>query len=200
MPTDDSALEQEIAKYETRFLKVFGNFKMTSMIPVAKELYQAMISPSKTVFVCGNGGSASLSQHFSIDLGLGTRRYLGTKGCRVIDLTSNAAVVTATANDVGYENVFSSQVNLLANANDVLVVISSSGNSKNIVRALDKAKELGVLTIGLTGFDGGKVRSLVDYSIHIDTDVGNYGMVEDIHSFVLHCLTHLVRFVERRGP
>lgn len=199
LATDYAVLEQEIADYQGKFLEVYGNFNLSSIIPVVKVLHQTMMSEDKTVFVCGNGGSASLSQHFSIDLGLGTKRFLGTKGCRVIDLTSNAAIVTATANDVGYEYVFSDQVNLLANANDLLVTISSSGNSRNILNALEKAKELGVSTIGLTGFDGGKMRSLVDYSIHVDTNPGDYGMVEDVHSFILHCLTHLVRFVERRA-
>jgi D-sedoheptulose 7-phosphate isomerase len=101
--------------------------------------------------------------------------------------------LTATANDVSYQKVFSHQIDLYGNQGDLLIVISSSGNSENVISAVETASQRGMKTIGLTGFDGGAIKSKVSYSIHLKTEIGEYGVVEDSHSFVLHLLTHLVK-------
>jgi D-sedoheptulose 7-phosphate isomerase len=181
-----------LVAYRTDHLYTIERLDLKSLLPVVEVLSDSMNHHSSFVYVCGNGGSATLSQHFAIDLGLGTHR-IKKRGCKVLDLTSNAAVLTATANDTGYENVFASQIELYGKKGDVLIAVSSSGNSKNVVNAVLKAKELGVKTVGLTGFDGGELKKLVDLGIHVETKIGNYGTVEDAHSFVLHALTHLLR-------
>lgn len=192
-------LAETLDSYRSEHLRVLQNFNLTSLLPVADVLGNSLANDSSLVYVCGNGGSAALSQHFAIDLGLGTHKS-GKKACRIIDLTSNTAVLTATANDTGYEKVFSSQVDFYGRPGDLLIAISSSGNSQNVINAVRKAKELEIVSVGLTGFDGGALRGLVDYSIHVETKVGKYGLVEDLHSFVLHALTHLLQLKGNRIP
>lgn len=186
-----------LEEYRDTFLGYCKSLDLESLAPVLDVLRSTIASESGFIFVCGNGGSAALSQHFAIDLGLGTHRKSNKGGCRIFDLTSNASVLTATANDTGYENVFSSQLDLYSNKGDLLIAISSSGNSINIIEAIKKARDRGVTTIGLTGFDGGEVRRLVNFSIHVETEAGNYGIVEDLHSFVLHILTHFIRITRQ---
>jgi len=125
------------------------------------------------------------------DLGVGSHK----EGCgiRAISLNDNASVLTATANDMGFEQVFVQQLSLLAQSGDVLIAISASGNSPNIVAAAQYARGVGVTVIGLTGFDGGALRGLSDISIHVQTLVGDYGPVEDVHLVVNHMMTEMIR-------
>ncbi len=144
----------------------------------------------KYVFVCGNGGSAAISDHLCCDhlKGVATNTHLRP---RLIALTGSTATITAIANDMSYDEIFSYQLKSLGSADDVLIVISSSGNSPNVVQAICVAKDLGLKTIGMTGFSGGKVRALVDCSLHVD--IGNYGIVEDTHQAVMHVLAQYLR-------
>ena len=186
------SLEHEAQTYTIDFLERFSALDLESVVSASMAIFEC-IGNNNSIFVCGNGGSASLSQHFVVDLGVGLRRKTKSIGCRIVDLTSNAAVLTATANDVSYNEVFSNQLDLYGNQGDLLIVVSSSGNSENIVRAVQTATQKCMQTIGLTGFDGGVIKSKVNYSIHVRTELGEYGVVEDSHSFVLHLLTHLVK-------
>lgn len=142
----------------------------------------------RTIFLIGNGGSASTASHFANDLGLGTR-VRGGKAYRAISLADNVAFLTAAGNDLGYETVFVEQLKTLLTRGDVVVGISASGNSPNVVKAIEFAKEHGAITVGLTGFDGGKLKKIVDESIHIDTLKGDYGPVEDLHLMLDHLLS-----------
>jgi len=182
----------EIEAYREDFLDLIRSIDLGRILQIADLLFVASIRGSN-VYVCGNGGSAALSQHFAIDLGLGTRKLLGEGGCRIFDLSSNSAVLTATSNDLGFEEAFSRQIELIGSKDDVLIAISASGKSKNVINAILKAKEIEMITIGLTGFDGGKVLKLVQHSIHVPSRTGEYGKTEDSHSYVLHLLTHLTR-------
>jgi len=184
---------EALESHRNLFLRTLERLNLDELVSIAGILRTFLDSREKSILVCGNGGSSALSQHFAIDLGLGTQRFLGRQGCRVFDLTANSAVLTAAANDTGFENVFSSQIELYAKKGDLLIAISSSGNSKNIIEAVSTASKLGLITIGLTGFDGGVVRRLVNHSVHVETEIGLYGTVEDTHSFVLHALTYLIR-------
>ena len=139
-----------------------------------------------TVFVAGNGGSATTASHMVTDLMFG--RGLPEPGLRVVGLADNQAVITATANDVAYEEVFARQIRRLASPGDVLVLISASGNSPNVVAAAKAARELEVCVIGLTGFDGGALAGLSDVSIHVASPAGAYGPVEDAHLIINHML------------
>jgi D-sedoheptulose 7-phosphate isomerase/D-glycero-D-manno-heptose 1,7-bisphosphate phosphatase len=143
-----------------------------------------------TVFACGNGGSASIANHLQCDHMKGVR--IGTDlRTRVISLSSNIELFSAIANDVGYESVFEFQLQSQARTGDVLVVISSSGRSPNIVRALKWATDNGLQTIALTGFEGSPARELASVSIHVRS--GNYGVVEDAHQACMHLLAQYVR-------
>lgn len=150
-----------------------------------------------TVFIAGNGGSAATSSHMATDLMLGSQ--LSNPSLRVIALTDNQAIITATGNDLRFDEVFSRQVSKLAVEGDCLIAITASGNSPNIVRCIDVAKELGVTTIGFTGFDGGKVSGLVDLNVHVPTRIGAYGVVEDAHLAINHMITESLKAISNSG-
>lgn len=138
------------------------------------------------VFAAGNGGSASISEHIGCDWHKGIHRK-NLPGLMVHSLVSNTSLLTAVANDFGYESSFSYQLELAQiKSNDIVVLISSSGNSSNIVKAAEYAKANQTKVLGLTGFSGGKLRELSDVSIHVDFN--NYGLVEDAHQIIMHIL------------
>lgn len=139
-----------------------------------------------TVMVAGNGGSATTASHMVTDLTFG--RGLPEPGLRVVGLVDNLAVLTATANDFAFEEVFARQLRRLAKPDDVLILLSASGNSPNVIAAAEAARELDVTVIGLTGFDGGLLAGLSDIHIHAESPPGAYGPVEDVHLIVNHML------------
>jgi D-sedoheptulose 7-phosphate isomerase len=142
------------------------------------------------VFVIGNGGSAATASHMMNDLCKGT---LGHKGdapwprLRVIALTDNVSLMTAWANDTDYNHIFSEPLKNLAQHGDLLIAISASGNSPNIIAAVEAAKQIGVKVIGLAGFGGGKLAKLADISFVVPSD--GYGPVEDVHMILDHIIT-----------
>lgn len=139
----------------------------------------------RTVFLVGNGGSAAAASHFGQDLAKGTLSSMQAKRrFRVIPLTDNIGFITALANDEGYESIFEQQLRNLARRGDLLIAISGSGNSPNVLRAVEYASSIGMKTIGVTGFDGGKLRGLVDESVHVPID--DMGMTEALHGVVFH--------------
>ena len=142
------------------------------------------------VFIFGNGGSAATASHFACDLGKGTE-VPGTPCFRAIALTDNMSAFSAYANDCGYEQVFSRQLANLLRPGDVVIGISGSGNSANVLNAVQLARESGATTIGLVGFDGGKLKSLVDLSLHIEN--GCMEQVEDIHLMLEHLICSTLR-------
>lgn len=141
-----------------------------------------------TVFVAGNGGSAATASHFVNDLGKATK-VSGRSHVRVMSLSDNVSWLTALANDEGYDRVFSGQLENFANPGDVLLVISASGSSPNLLAAVELAGRRGLTTVGLLGFDGGRLLTLVDEALWVRTDVGAYGLAESAHSVVLDIVT-----------
>jgi D-sedoheptulose 7-phosphate isomerase len=138
-----------------------------------------------TVFLAGNGGSAAAASHFGQDLAKGTLADMqATRRFRVIPLTDNVGYITALANDEGYESVFEQQLRNLGRAGDLLVAISGSGNSPNVLRAVDYARSIGMRTVGVTGYDGGALRERADVSVHVP--VWDMGMAEALHGVVFH--------------
>lgn len=135
-----------------------------------------------TTFFLGNGGSASTATHFVNDISLGSRQF--AKPFRAISLCDNQAVITAIANDDGYENIFLQQLQTLARPGDNIVCISASGNSKNLIKAIEFAKENNLYIVGLTAFDGGYLKENCDLNIHVPTKVGEYGPAEDLHMVI----------------
>ena len=149
------------------------------------------IASQNSIWIMGNGGSASTAEHFETDLSF-IRKGSSFPKIRVSALTSNSALISAIANDIGYENVFSHQLFRKAEPGDLCIFISASGNSDNLLKAMSAAKEIGLSTLGLLGFDGGKLMQHLDYSILVKTEIGNYGPVEDVHLAICHAVSELV--------
>ena len=144
----------------------------------------------RDVFVVGNGGSASTASHMACDMGKGAS-IEGRRRLRIQSLNDNMAHFSALANDISYDAVFVEQLKNLIRRDDVLIGISASGNSPNVVNAFAYAKEVGAKTIGLLGFTGGKMKPLSDVAIHVDSD--EYGPVEDAHLIINHIWTEQLK-------
>ena len=152
-------------------------------------LHDARMS-NQQVFIFGNGGSASTASHFVCDLAKNTR-MADRPHFRVLGLTDNIALITAYANDEGYENVFVQQLACFVQSGDVVIGISASGNSSNVLEAIKLANERNARTIGFTGFDGGQLQKLVDIDLHVPSD--NIEQVEDIHLMFEHLICTALR-------
>ena len=142
------------------------------------------------VYIIGNGGSATNATHFACDLSKATI-VEGRARMRVTSLADNIALLTAWANDTSYEKVFSEQLTNLLNPGDVVIAISASGNSPNVVSAVRAAHLMGAGTVGLVGFSGGRVLETVDAAVHVPSH--DYGVVEDCHSVLEHAITVATR-------
>ena len=142
------------------------------------------------IFSCGNGGSASIANHMQCDHVKGIRTATDLSP-HVLSLSANVELLTAIANDTGYENVFVYQLQSQSEPGDVLLAVSSSGRSPNIVRALTWARDHGLRTIAVTGFDGDAARTIAEISVHVDC--ANYGIVEDLHQAIMHALAQYIR-------
>lgn len=139
------------------------------------------------IYIIGNGGSAATASHMVNDLGVGLKRR-GIRSFDVESLSDNTPVCSAISNDIGYENVFYMQIKDKICSDDVLLAISCSGNSKNIMKAVKYAKKNGAKIIGATGFDGGKLKKKSDISFHVPTQKNEYGLVEDMHMILDHII------------
>lgn len=150
-----------------------------------------------TIFFIGNGGSAATASHFANDLAIGTNNF--DPPFRCISLTDNVPIITALSNDFGYEEVFVRQLRSLGRKGDVLVGISASGNSPNLVKALEYARSTGIKTVAITAFDGGRIRTMADEGIHVPTEPKEYGPAEDTHMVLDHLVTaFLMRFLRTK--
>ncbi|MDC1447051.1 SIS domain-containing protein [Candidatus Thioglobus sp.] len=139
------------------------------------------------IYIIGNGGSSATASHMVNDLGAGLRRR-DIVNFDVMSLGDNSPVVSAIANDIGYENIFFMQMKGLINPNDIVIAISCSGDSPNIVKSVDYAKGLGCKIIGITGFNGGYLKSISDISFHVSAPKNEYGLVEDTHMILDHII------------
>ena len=177
-------------KYFNYLSEIQKNIDLNELDKFAEEFLHAR-EEGNTIFVAGNGGSAATATTMANDIGFDIIKKTGTdKPFRVFALTDNTSVITAISNDVGYENIFINQLKIHYRKGDILVVISASGNSKNVVLAASWVKSMGGKVIGLLGFDGGALREICDISILIPSAPGDYGPVEDMHLMVNHLLAH----------
>lgn len=151
------------------------------------EVLEKVNTNNASVYVIGNGGSASTASHIVNDIGVGLRRR-GLLNINIQALADNTASCTAIANDIGYDDIFFMQLIGLLKQNDVLISISCSGNSPNIIKASEYAKTLGATVIGVSGFDGGKLKAMADISFHVPTEDNEYGLVEDMHMILDHII------------
>ena len=150
------------------------------------------------IIFMGNGGSAATASHFANDLGIGTRTFKNP--FRAVSITDNSAIISAVANDDGYDAIFEQQLMLLMRPSDIVVAISASGNSPNLIKAIEYANQEGATTVGLTAFDGGKLKQKAQYSVHVPTNMKEYGPAEDAHMILDHLIgTYLSRLVMRNG-
>jgi D-sedoheptulose 7-phosphate isomerase len=147
----------------------------------------------RTIFLFGNGGSASLASHFACDLGKGTALPDSShKRLRVLALTDNIPLMTAWANDTSYEDIFAEQLRGLVRPGDVSIAISGSGNSPNVLRALQLSRETGAFNVGLTGYKGGKLKALCDLCLIVPSE--NMQLIEDLHLSIAHSIFTIVRY------
>jgi D-sedoheptulose 7-phosphate isomerase len=140
------------------------------------------------IYIAGNGGSAATASHWVNDLGKATKRS-GRRPIKAMCLSDNTAWFSALANDEGYERSFAGQLENFAKPDDVLICISASGNSPNLVRAVELARTRGLITAALLGFDGGALKSRVEIPVCVSTDKGMYELVEDVHAVICHAIT-----------
>jgi D-sedoheptulose 7-phosphate isomerase len=164
--------------------EVLEQLPVPAIEAVVSQLFGAYCQ-DRAVYVFGNGGSAALASHIACDLGKGTAGD-NTKPFRVLSLTDNVSLMTAWANDTSYENVFAGQLRPLIHAGDIALAISGSGNSPNVLSALSASREAGGFNIGLTGFEGGKMKALCDLCITAPSD--NMQQIEDSHVCVMHAV------------
>jgi D-sedoheptulose 7-phosphate isomerase len=180
---------QYVGDYISQLTKVLTDTPCDVMVEIVSTVRKAR-EDGQRVFVFGNGGSAATASHMACDLGKNTR-IPGRPRLRIICLNEGIPTMTAYANDEGYENVFSEPLLSLAEGGDVAIAISGSGNSPNVLRAVQIAKELELKTIGLTGFEGGKLKDMVDICLVVPSD--SMEQIEDVHLIVNHILTGLLR-------
>jgi D-sedoheptulose 7-phosphate isomerase/D-glycero-D-manno-heptose 1,7-bisphosphate phosphatase len=169
-----------------RAARTIDRFELDRAAAVLLQAYR----DGAAVFSCGNGGSAAIANHLQCDHLKGVRTHTDLMP-RVISLSSSIELITAIANDISYDDVFAYQLQSQSRPGDVLIAISSSGRSPNIVKTLVWARDHGLHTIALTGFDGGVARELADVTLHAASS--NYGVIEDLHQSVMHALAQYLR-------
>jgi D-sedoheptulose 7-phosphate isomerase len=169
---------------------VLENIDVAAVDRVVEALLTAR-ADDRAIFVLGNGGSAATAAHLATDLAMGTQ--LPQRRFRIVSLVDNAALLSAAANDYGYDDVFVRQLEGLLRPRDVVIAISASGSSRNVLRAVVHANAAGAITIGLTGFEGGPLRQLVQIDVHVPTNDGEYGPSEDAHLALAHVITNYLR-------
>jgi D-sedoheptulose 7-phosphate isomerase len=183
----EAEARRTVSDYLQLLHAMLGELDSAAVLRVGACLQRAR-DTGATIYLAGNGGSAATASHWANDLGKATK-HPPARPIRVVSLSDHLSWLTALANDEGYDRVFSGQLENLAQPGDVLVVISASGNSPNLVEAVRTAQSHGAVTIGLLGFDGGVLKSIVDECIWLPTPKGTYGPVEDVHMIVCHLLT-----------
>lgn len=180
---------EQIASYIDVLQQTLDRLPKGLIAQVIDILHNARMN-GKQIFIMGNGGSASTASHFVCDLAKNTRKD-NIPHYRVIGLTDNMAIFSAYANDDGYENVFAQQLANLIKPNDVVIGISASGNSQNVLNAIVEAKKYNATTIAFTGFDGGHLGQMVNINIHVKSDIIEH--VEDIHLILEHMIVKVIK-------
>ena len=174
--------------YYQQYIRVLNSFDKASLEPVL-DTFLDVRDKGGTLWVAGNGGSAAIGDHTVCDVTKGTHTE-GQPTIKSISLTSNTAMLTALGNDLDYDQVFSQQLKYYLGKNDVVLLVSSSGNSPNVVKACEYANSRGVPTIAFVGFKGGKLRHIAKHCVWIPIE--NYGMAEDAHQSLMHVTTQYI--------
>jgi D-sedoheptulose 7-phosphate isomerase len=169
--------------------RLLNQLQLDPVEQVIARLERARVE-GRRVFLFGNGGSAATASHFACDLGKGTIQPNRPR-FKVISLVDNVPTLTAYANDFGFDTVFEGQLTTLAQPGDLAIAFSGSGNSPNVVRAMEAAEKIGIVTIGFTGFDGGKLKERVALNVHVP--VHSFPLVEDVHLMLTHAICEVFK-------
>jgi D-sedoheptulose 7-phosphate isomerase len=180
---------EQIQNYISTLQRTLNDLEQSIVSDVIFKLQSARMRGNQ-IFIMGNGGSASTASHFVCDLAKNTR-YAGLPHYRVIGLADNMEILSAYANDEGYESVFSQQLINLVKPEDIVIAISASGNSMNVVNAVEEAQRHNATTIGFTGFDGGRLGQLADIHMNVNSRVIEH--VEDIHLMLEHMIVRTIK-------
>jgi D-sedoheptulose 7-phosphate isomerase len=183
-----SSLEGYLKAYSSRLNEVINQVSAQNLNAVF-DVLKTVIQEQGRIYIAGNGGSAAIADHLCCDWTKGTHTP-GLAPLKTHSLSSNAALLTALANDFGYEQSFAKQIEMLAMPGDAALLISSSGNSPNIIEALETAKKMGLKTIGFCGFSGGQLKEKADHCLYVPAN--NYGIVEDAHQMLMHVLCQVL--------
>ena len=175
-----------LENYTERLKNLLDDINYIDIVTIIGRLEQSVHENAK-VYVIGNGGSSATASHMANDLGIGLKRR-NIISINIESLGDNSAVTSAIANDIGFENIFYMQLKGILRPKDVLLAISCSGNSPNIIKAVENANEIGSTVIGVTGFGGGKLKHMSDINFHVNAPNGEYGLVEDMHMILDHII------------
>ena len=179
-------LQASATSYTARASDLVRQVPSESIAAIANQINSSRLA-LRTIYTMGNGGSATTALHMTNDLSNATNGTASTVAARAICLNANISLFSALANDLGYEEVFARQLRCLLREDDLVIGISASGNSPNCVNGLKYARERSAVTVGLLGFDGGIMKDLCDYHIHVPCH--DYRLVEDVHLAISHCLS-----------
>lgn len=177
-------MKEQIKAYFEREKEVINNLNYDE-IAVAVEAIKAAYEREATIYVFGNGGSAATASHFVCDFNKGICEKLDKK-FNLICLSDNTPIITAIANDISYDDVFYFQLKNKLKPDDLILAISGSGNSKNVIKAVEYAREVGTKVVGITGYSGGKLKELSDYRMHVNVD--DMQITEDVHMAFDHMM------------
>lgn len=177
-----------IGNYIENVIEIYKNINQNNIVDVYNILIKT-VNNGGNIYICGNGGSASTASHFKTDLN--NFFAMNLKSMPAICLADNLSTITAISNDYSYDEVFLHQLKYLLKNRDVLIVISGSGNSKNVIKATEYTKSQGNIVISMVGFDGGKLKEISDYCFHVNID--NMQIVEDLHLFYCHMISTLIK-------
>ena len=177
-----------VTDYLLRLKHILDDIDADVVSDIIDMLELTLVNKSR-IYIIGNGGSSATASHMVNDLGAGLRRR-DIANFDVVSLGDNSPVVSAIANDIGYENIFINQLKIHYRDEDILIVISASGNSPNVLKAAEWVKSKGGAIIGFLGFNGGNLIDLCDVKIHFQSNPGEYGPVEDSHLIMNHILAH----------
>lgn len=186
----DKFFNEDSAIFATKYLSYLSQILKKININSISDLITSFIQARErgaTIFFIGNGGSAATASHFANDLAIGTNSY--EKPFKALSLTDNQAAITSIANDFGYEEIFMRQIQVLGKRGDLLVGISASGNSPNLIKAFNYAQSIGIFTVAITAFDGGNLLQIANLSVHVPTESNEYGPAEDSHMILDHLVS-----------
>ena len=182
--------QQEVRNYINKEIEVLKSLDVEAINKVINVLEKAR-KRNADIYVFGNGGSAATASHYCCDFNKGISSAIKGNKYRFHCLSDNISTLTAVANDIAYEEIFREQLRGVLREHDLVIGISGSGNSENVIRAVEYAKEIGIEVIGITGYQGGRLKKLADY--HLDTKIDDMQVSEDIHMMFDHLMVTCIR-------